>query len=58
MEWIKCSERLPEDGQKILISDGKYVTACQADATQFWKSRGMFYPDGCEFSGGGVGVEF
>jgi hypothetical protein len=50
-EWIKCSDRLPENEQKILISDGKFVTACTADVTPFWKGRGEFYPDGCEFGG-------
>ena len=49
MKWISVNDKMPKDRQKILITDGIIVTACQADVDKMW--HGKIYPDGCEFSG-------
>lgn len=31
-DWIPCSERLPEDGEPVLATDGNYVYLVEYDA--------------------------
>lgn len=31
-EWIPCNERLPEEGENVLCTDGKYIYLIEYDA--------------------------
>lgn len=35
-EWIKCSERMPNDFEDVLVSDGGNVEVMWRDCDGFW----------------------
>ena len=35
-EWIKCSERMPDDFEEVLVSDGANVEVMWRDCDGFW----------------------
>jgi len=35
-EWIKCSERMPDDFEDVLVSDGGNVEVMWRDCDGFW----------------------
>lgn len=39
-EWIKCSERLPEPGFRVLATDGKFVGEAYMSTTEHWYRYG------------------
>jgi len=60
-EWIKCSERQPEIGQGVLISDGKLVTA--AKYAPAWHTaedggRQWWWFDALGYGGCDMGAEY
>lgn len=49
-KWISLAERCPEHGQKVLISDGRNVSAAEADRKLFGDTGELWWV-GCGFSG-------
>lgn len=37
-QWIKCSERMPDDFMDVLITDGIYVEVMWLDCEGYWDS--------------------
>lgn len=37
-QWIKCSERMPDDFLDVLVTDGIYVEVMWLDCEGYWDS--------------------
>lgn len=35
-EWIKCSERMPEEGEDVIVTDGRVVEVMWVDEIGLW----------------------
>lgn len=42
--WIKCSERMPEPYEYVLVTDGHSVEVMWWDRDGFWRPAKSLYP--------------